>query len=67
MWDNIKGFSYSKAKQNVCLQSANRPKYLAPTLNFFMTLLIENYLNTQFLPSNVVSDVEGIIISTKTC
>ena len=25
-----------------------------PTVNFFMALLVENYLNTLFLPSNVV-------------
>ena len=36
------------------LRSADRPKFLAPTLNFFMALLVENYLNTLFLPSNVV-------------
>ena len=30
---------------------------LAPTLNFFMALFVENYLNTLFLPSNVVFDV----------
>ena len=28
-----------------------------PTLNFFITLLVENYLNTIFLPFNVVFDV----------
>ena len=27
-----------------------------PALNFFMALLVENYLNTLFLPSNVVFD-----------
>ena len=27
------------------------------TLNIFMALLVENYLNTPFLPSNVVFDV----------
>ena len=43
-----------------------------PTLIFgndpklFMTLLVENCLNTIFLPSNVVYDVKGIIILTKT-
>ena len=25
-----------------------------PTLNFFMAVLVENYLNVLFLPSNVV-------------
>ena len=28
-----------------------------PILNFFMALLVENYLNTLFLPSNVIFDV----------
>ena len=31
-----------------------------------MSLLIENYLNTLFLPTNVVFDVSMIIIVTKT-
>ena len=29
----------------VCLRSADRPNFLAPTLNFFMALLVENYLS----------------------
>ena len=38
------------------------------TLNFFMALLVENYLNTLFLPSNVpiIFYVQGIISLTKT-
>ena len=48
---------YIRQKKNVCLRSANRTEFLAPTLNFFMALLIENYFNTLFLPSNVVFSV----------
>ena len=33
------------------------PWFFAPTLNFFIALLIENYLNTLFLPSNVFFSV----------
>ena len=42
------------------------PLFLAPTPNIFMSLLIENYLNILFLPTNVVFDVQMIIIVTKT-
>ena len=44
-------------KKYVCLRFADRPYFLAPTLNFFIALLLENYLNTLFLPSNVVFGV----------
>ena len=54
------------AKKKVCLRSTNRPEFLAPTLKFFMALLVEIHTNTLILPSNVVFDVEGIIIFTKT-
>ena len=54
-----------KKKKYVCLLSPDKPSFLAPTLNFFMALLVKNYLDTLFLPSNVVFDVYGIIILTK--
>ena len=42
-------------KKNMCVYGPPTvPNFLAPTLNFFMALLVENYLNTLFLPSNVV-------------
>ena len=45
-----------EAKIYVCLWSADRPLFLAPTL-FFYGVLIENYLDTIFLPSNIVFGV----------
>ena len=33
------------------------PNFLAPTLNIFMALSVQNQLNTLFLLSNVVFDV----------
>ena len=36
------------------LRYADRPWFLATTLNFFMARLVENYLNILQLPSNVV-------------
>ena len=46
-----------RKKKYVCLRSADRPQFFAPTLNIFMALLVENYLTALFLPSNVVFDV----------
>ena len=49
---------YQAKKKNMCVYGPpTYPNFLAPTLNFFMSLLIENYLNTLFLPTNLVFDV----------
>ena len=48
-------FALAKKK---CVFTVRRPSLIfGPALNFFMALLVENYLNTLFLPSNVVFDV----------
>ena len=49
----------NKAKKKICVFTVRRPTLIfgSPTLNFFMALLVENDLNTIFLPSNVVFDV----------
>ena len=44
-------------QKKVCLRSADLPLFLAPTLNFFMVLLVENYLKYHIFSSNVVFDV----------
>ena len=45
-------------QKKICVFTVRRLTLIfAPTLNFFMALLVENYLNTLFLPSSVVFDV----------
>ena len=45
-------------KKKICVFTVRRPTLIfGPTLNFFMALLVENYLKALFLPSNVVFDV----------
>ena len=44
-----------RPKKKICVFTVRRPSlFFGPTLNFFMALLVENYLNTLFLHSNVV-------------
>ena len=49
---------YYLGKKKICVFTVRGPSLIfGPTLNFFMALLVENYLKTLFLPSNVVFDV----------
>ena len=45
-------------KKNMCVYGPlTVPNFWPRPLNFFIALLVENYLNTLFLPSNVVFHV----------
>ena len=47
-----------KPKKMCVYGTPTNPTFL-PTLNFYMALLVENYLNTLFLPSNIVFMSKG--------
>ena len=48
-----------EAKKKICVfyRPPTVPNFWPRTLNFFIALSVENYLNTQCLPSNVVFHV----------
>ena len=59
-YDFISISIFAQAKKKICVFTVRQPSLIfGPTLNFFIALLelVENYLNTLFLPSNVVFHV----------